>query len=174
MKDDKSMENPGIPPFYSASFFETIKKVYTKSPLKIANMTEAQWYHILLKENVTKEKNEEQGHSFIPCRAELMNMGNDWETSWKRMRLKGLGSELVSFLFKLLHHLFVTQERLSRINQGTTSTCKAAGCPGYRIEDIEHALVKCPGNNDIERVCLDALKIHIPGLAIENAILLKF
>ena len=103
-----------------------------------------------------------------------MNMENDWETSWRRMRLKGLGSELVSFLFKLLHQLLVTQERLSRINQGTTSTCKAAGCPGDRIEDIEHALMKCPGNNDIGRVCMDAVKIHIPDLTIENALLLNF
>ena len=172
--DDKSMENPGIPPFYSASFFETIKKVYTRSPSKIAKMTEAQWYHFLLEENVIKEENEEQRLNFIPCRAELMNMENDWETSWRRMRLKGLGSELVSFLFKLLHQLLVTQERLSRINQGTTSTCKAAGCPGDRIEDIEHALMKCPGNNDIGRVCMDAVKIHIPDLTIENALLLNF
>ena len=172
--DDKSIENPGFPPFYSASFFETIKKVYIKSPLKLAKMTEAQWYHLLLEENVTKEVNEEQGYSLKPCRAELTSMENDWETSWRRMRLKGLGSELVSFLFKLLHQLLVTQERLFRINQAATSLCKAAGCPGDMNEDLEHALMQCPGNNGIGLICMDAVKRHIPDLTIENALLLNF
>ena len=66
--DDKSIENLGLPPFNSASVFETIKKVYTRSPLKIPSSPG---------QNVTKEENQEQGHSFIPCRAELANVVND-------------------------------------------------------------------------------------------------
>ena len=58
----------------------------------------------------------------------------------------------------------VIQEKLSRINQSTTSKCRVAEYSGDMIEDIEHALIKCPGNNDLGRVCLN----------IENALLLNF
>ena len=60
VQDDRSINDPGIPPFYSETFFESIKKVYTVSPLSIGNMTEAQWYQLLLEENVTKEDDGEQ------------------------------------------------------------------------------------------------------------------
>jgi len=94
--DDRNLENPGIPPYYSASFFETIKKVHNKSPESIPTMSEAQWYHILLEETVLKESIDDD-HRYIPCRVELANPENDWETSWRRMRIKGLGSDVVSF-----------------------------------------------------------------------------
>ena len=42
VQDDKSFADPGTPPFYSATFFETIKKVYTVSPQKLGKMTEAE------------------------------------------------------------------------------------------------------------------------------------
>ena len=174
VQEDKCIANPGFPPFYSASFFETIKKVYDVSPQKVGKMTEAQWYHLLLEENVTKEMNEEQGNRFSPCRVEIANENNDWETSWRRMRLKGLGSELISFLFKVLHQLLPTQERLFRINQANSAYCKAEGCSGDQIEDLTHALILCPGNNGIGIKYLDAVKRHVPDITAESALLLKF
>ena len=33
--DERNLDGPGLPPFYSATFFETIKKVYTVSPQKL-------------------------------------------------------------------------------------------------------------------------------------------
>ena len=174
VQEDKCIANPGFPPFYSASFFETIKKVYDVSPQKVGKMTEAQWYHLLLEENVTKEMDEEQGNRFSPCRVEIANENNDWETSWRRMRLKGLGSELISFLFKVLHQLLPTQERLLRINQANSAYCKAEGCSGDQIEDLTHALILCPGNNGIGIKYLDAVKSHVPDITAESALLLKF
>ena len=174
VQEDKCIANPGFPPFYSASFFETIKKVYDVSPQKVGKMTEAQWYHLLLEENVTKEMDEEQGNRFSPCRVEIANVNNDWETSWRRMRLKGLGSELISFLFKVLHQLLPTQERLLRINQANSAYCKAEGCSGDQIEDLTHALILCPGNNGIGIKYLDAVKRHVPDISAESALLLQF
>ena len=174
VQEDKSIANPGFPPFYSASFFETIKKVYDVSPQKVGKMTEAQWYHLLLEENVTKEIDEEQVKRFSPCRVEIANMNNDWEESWRRMRLKGLGSELISFLFKVLHQLLPTQERLLRINQANSAYCKAEGCSGDQIEDLTHALILCPGNNGIGIKYLDAVKRHVPNITAESALLLQF
>ena len=171
--DDRNLENPGIPPYYSASFFETIKKVHNKSPESIPKMTEAQWYHILLEETVLKESINDD-HRYIPCRVELANPENDWETSWRRMRIKGLGSDVVSFLFKLLHQLLATQERLSRINQATSNACKAPGCSEDQLEDLAHALYYCNGNNGIGIRCIDAVKTFIPNISIDKALLLQF
>ena len=58
--DERNLDGPGLPPFYSATFFETIKKVYTVSPQKLGKMSEAEWYHLLLEENVTKEQDQDQ------------------------------------------------------------------------------------------------------------------
>ena len=136
-------------------------------------MTEAQWYHILLEETVLKVTIDDD-HRYIPCRAEIANPENDWETSWRRMRIKGLGSEVVSFLFKLLHQLLATQERLSRINQATSNICKAPGCSEDQTEDLSHALYYCSGNNGIGILCLDAVKAFIPNISIDRALLLQF
>ena len=45
----------------------------------------------MLKESIDDD------HRYIPCRAELANPENDWETSLRRMKIKGLGSKVVSF-----------------------------------------------------------------------------
>ena len=139
-------------------------------------MTEAEWYHLLLEENVTKEQDEEQVKTFRKCRVETANMENDWETSWRRMRLRGLGSELTSFLFKVLHQLLATQDRLLRINQAedNSAICKANGCSGEQIEDLKHALILCPGNDGIGLKCLDVVKTLIPDITAEGALLLQF
>ena len=90
------------------------------------------------------------------------------------MRIKGLGSEVVSFLFKLLHQLLATQERLSRINQATSNACKAPGCSEDQTEDLAHALYYCNGNNGIGSRCIDAVKTFIPNISIDRALLLQF
>ena len=98
-------------------------------------------------------------HRYILCRAELANPENNCETSARRMRMKGLGSEVVSFLFKLLHQLLATQERLSRLNQATSHACKAPGCSEDQKEDVAHALYYCNVNTGILICCLDAVKV---------------
>ena len=54
--DDRSFPNPGYPPFYSAEFFSLIKLVHTESPLNVAQMSEKQWYRLLVEEQVIMEK----------------------------------------------------------------------------------------------------------------------
>ena len=52
---DRSIPNPGIPPFYSKDFFSKIQKVHQESPLNIFYMTEKDWYTLLLEENCIME-----------------------------------------------------------------------------------------------------------------------
>ena len=87
-----SLVNTGLPPFYSASFFETIKNVHKKAPESLPSMTEGQWYKLLMDKIVLIEENEDCITS-LPCRTELSNTENDWEAVRRRSIKNGLGSE---------------------------------------------------------------------------------
>ena len=119
--EDLSVPDPGFLPYYPPVFFQTIKQVHLDSPLNILSMTTGQWVRLLTEDNLTMERNIPS--QYIPCRAELSSPTTDWELSWRLCRLRGLGSDLSSFNFKLLHGLLVTKQRLHQFTPGTPSTC---------------------------------------------------
>ena len=168
--DVRNIDNPGFPPYYPSSFFETIKKIHKNFPATLSILSKRELYQILL-EDVLKEEHHD-GLRFVPCRAELANTENDWDSSWHRMRMKGLGPDNMSFLFKLLHQLLITQDRLSRINQSTSPNCKVPGCD--MADSVAHAINLCPGNNGIGTKCLEAVGQFVPNLMAQNAVLLNF
>ena len=98
---------------------------------------------------------ENQSRQVIPCRAELVSQATDWDLTWRRSRLKGLGPEISSFLFKILHQLLTTQERLARTNPAVSPVCKAPGCTREVGEDLVHAFVTCSGNMGVGMAVLD-------------------
>ena len=96
--EDRSIADPGMPPFYNKEFFATLKYVHEHTDLNVAHMTEKVWYKFLLEYRVTMV---EEGNKqiLIPCRTELKNEDYEWELIWPRIRLPGLGTELASFIF---------------------------------------------------------------------------
>ena len=84
----------------------------------------------------------------VQSRAELSCPTNDWETSWRRARLKGLGSEATSFLWKLLHQLLPTEERLARILPNTSPVCKICSTPTHA--DLIHCFFQCSSQRSIK------------------------
>ena len=105
---DTSIVNPGYPPFYNQDFFSVIHQVHHHSPLNIQQMSEKQWYRFLLEERVTMELGAGDNRQLVPCRVELKFPRYDWEKIWPKIRLKGLGPDLSSFLFKVIHDLLPT------------------------------------------------------------------
>ena len=77
--DDHSFPNPGFPPFYTPEFFSIIKKVHTESPLNVKQMSEKQWYHLLVEESVTMENINDRTWDYIPSLMELKSPSTDWE-----------------------------------------------------------------------------------------------
>ena len=116
------------------------------------------------------EKSNEEQRQFISSRTELKNPQSNWEQSWRLSRLKGLGSENVSFLFKLLHCTLPTQERLSKTNVTHNPLCKFPGCTGSDKEDKIHALVTCSGNNGTGHAIMDGIRRLLPGVRDEEAL----
>ena len=166
--EDTSIPDPGLPPFYSGSFFATIKKVHEESPLNVTAMSEQQWYRLLLEENVTMEELETGESRFMACRVELASPWTDWEISWRLSRLPGLGPEHSSFLFKLLHQILPTQERVSRTSPTTNSLCKHRDCTGDSTEDIPHCLVYCRGNDGVGMKLVECARTVAPGQSVEQ------
>ena len=91
-----------------------------------------QLYQVLLEDYVTMREVDSQ-REWIPCRAERLHLNLAWDTTWRLARLPGLGSELVSFLYRLLHDLLPTKERQHRTNSATPNTCKL--CEDNILED---------------------------------------
>ena len=172
--DDHSVPDPGFPPFYNAEFFTIIKSVHADNSKDVALMTEKEWYTRLVQDQCIMENDGGGLRRYIPCNAQMRSPHANWEECWRGARLSGLGPENSSFLFKLLHGTLVTQERLSRTNPTVGPNCKTAGCPGHMPEDIEHALVTCPGNNGVGASVLRSLTNFVPDLEARDALLLDF
>ena len=90
---------------------------------------------------------QEDGNSvptLLPIRPELLHHNSDWPNIWARSKTKGLGSDLSSFLFRLLHQLLPTQERVQRImgNRGQEPAGLCLLCRQER-EDLQHAFFFC-------------------------------
>ena len=107
------MPNQGFPPFYDSS---TISHYHLNSPLNIAILSTKDWYRVLLEDNLLmSQPNEDAPPSRLPTRVEALSPENDWPETWRLSRICGLESRLTTFLFKLLHHLLPTQDRVHRI-----------------------------------------------------------
>ena len=121
--EDRSVPNPGYLPYYPQTFFDTIKRVHQDTPLNVRTMSTSPWVRILTEDGVTMELGRGQVKQYIPCKAEISFPHNDWEQSWRLCRLKGIGSDLASFNFKLLHGLLVTKERMHHLNPHSSPYC---------------------------------------------------
>ena len=137
---DTTLPDPGFPPFYSPEFFSKIRQVHQDSPLNVSHLTEKQWYQILMEENFMEES--DRGvRQHIMCRVERASPGTDWENSWRLARLPGLGPDNISFLFKLMHEILPTQERVARTKPRASPSCTVVGCTVNVTEDLPHALI---------------------------------
>ena len=79
--DDSISPLPTLPPYYSASFFTSIRWVRENTPMNITRMTTAEWYRVLLEQEVTMVEQNDMPREYIKCRAELASPDTDWDTS---------------------------------------------------------------------------------------------
>ena len=172
LKDDSISNPPALPPYYSADLFDTIRQVQTDTPLNVATMTTAQWYRVLLEQNITMEVTTGNNMEYIKTRVELASPLTEWTTSWRRARLKGLGSAATSFLWKVLHQLLPTEERLARILPNTSSTCKF--CPNPPTADLEHCLFQCVNTRKVGNWLLSLVSLFDHTTTAKKLLTLEF
>ena len=101
-------------------------------------------------------------------RAETLSIYTDWPNTWRLAKLRGLESELSSFLFRLLHHLLPTQERVLRL-KGDGGKCLL--CNG--LEDLVHAFFSCPHSSRAGLALLGWVQVADGELLPEDALTLN-
>ena len=109
---------------------------------------------------------------YIKTRSELASPNTDLENSWRRARLKGLGSEATACLFKLLHLLLPTEQRLARILPNSTEFCKV--CPTQTVADLCHCLFQCVSTQEVGDWLLSLVRQHDPSVTASKLIKLEF
>ena len=168
---EESLPDPGIPPFYDKKFFSTIRHYHENSPLNVAVMSTKQWYSVLMEDQVLMQPaTDSSPPALIQVRAESLSPSNDWTHSWRLARIKGLESQLSTFLFKLLHQLLPTQERVQRLG-GTEDNlpglCKLCHT---EVEDLSHAFFYCPQSRVSGLALLGWVQGVAPTLQPEDAL----
>ena len=169
---ETSLPNPGFPPFYSQDFFAKIRKVHLETPLNVSKMSEKEWYRVLLEQYYTMETNQDGHQVNIMCRAERASPATDWEHSWRLARLPGLGPENTSFVFRMMHDLLPTQERVARTNPRANPACQVPGCTEV-VENRAHALVLCEGNMGVGKRVMRCLESVVPSIEVEAVLRLE-
>ena len=169
------LPDPGYTPYYDKDFFNLLSHYKDTSPMNISIMSTKQWYTTLLEDLVLMNPATENSPScLIPIRAETLHPTCNWPQTWLNIRTRGLGSELSSFLFKLLHGLLPTQDRVARIGMADDEVLGLCLLCRTEVEDLAHCFFECPKNIEAGLALLGYAQHVVPNLSPENALLLDF
>ena len=172
VEDDRSIINPGIPPYYDQTFFNMIRNVKHEGLLRISTMTTSMWYRVILESTVTHRAGQGTANELIPCRVEEKYPDKDWDRAWSYLVLPGLPSDLTSFLWLMIHNLLPTKERLFRLGMPNINENTCDFCDRQAIDSIQHALLQCPSNDTTNSFLLEAIRRELPDVQPEQVVLL--
>ena len=97
-----------------------------------------------------------------------------WGRSWLAICVLGLTPEMRSFLWKMLHCILPTQDRLHRMNMPNAPSPLCVQCTAGEVDGIEHALLRCNKIKPGADFLLETLKSEIPDLTFERIKYLDF
>jgi hypothetical protein len=87
----------------------------------------------------------------------------DWRRSFSLARLKGLSTNHKSFLFRLLHQLLPTGERVHRLQPTKSAACKL--CRTAPVENLHHSIVACEANSLAAGLVLRCAQVYSPSVS---------
>ena len=161
-----------LPPYFTEDFFHIIREVKRKYPFNILTMTERDWNRTLTEDFITMELNQAtNSNQFRPCRSELASPTTDWALSWFLCRQPGIPPDMATFLWKMLHNLLSTQERLHRLGSSPSALCKQCKLV---TGTLQHELLECPHNDHVGEHLLGCLQTYVPGLTAATLLRLEF
>ena len=170
------MENtptkPDIPPYFRGDFFPAIQRI-NASPLNVAKIGLKEIYRFLVEE-VTMKEDTAGTQTLRPLRVELIYTANQWDRTWNMARQSKLGPSLTSFLFKLLHQILPTAERVSRILPNQSPNCTRCRGNATAVETLQHAMFDCSENHQVGAVLLQGLRKLIPSINPTKILTLDF
>ena len=103
------------------------------------------------------------------CRVELKHPHVDWEQTLTLAATPGLSSEQSSFLWRMIHDLLPTRERLYRLSMPDIPSQICDLCSMDAEDNTQHALLQCPfntANSFLLRVIQNVLPHAQPNLLL--------
>ena len=156
--EDTSLPDPGYTPYYDKKFFDIIKFVKDKTPLNPVHMSVKEWYLLLVEQNVTKREVDQEGRmEMIPCRVEEKYPEVCWPEVYRISRLPGLSPDSKSFLFKLIHELLPSKERIHHLTPASSPLC---WCNTGAIETYQHIFYQCSKNDESGQALLRCVRSY--------------
>ena len=171
VEENTDLPDPGFPPFYDREFFKMIKYVKNDTPLNPVNMSVKEWYRILLEKFMTMRPVDQEGRmELIPCKVEERDSNVFWSESYRLGRLQGLSPDSKSFLFKLLHTLLPSKERLHHLTPAVSPLC---WCNTGEHETYLHLFYRCPKNNLAGQSLLQCVQSYDRNCSEEKSLRLE-
>jgi hypothetical protein len=156
--------NPSkVPPYFRGDFFPAIKRI-NSSPLNISKVGVKEIYRFLVEE-VTMDQDRAGTPELHPLRIELAYPTNQWERTWSMARQSMIGPSLNSFLFKTLHQILPTANRLARIPPNQSSNCNRCRENDPPVsETLQHAMFDCQVSQSAGTALLQGLRHYLPEI----------
>ena len=96
-----------------------LRTIWEEKGDQVEVMTEKQWYNSMYeKTTMTICEGGEKKHPL--CRVERLEPRTDWEESWRKLIVRGLGPENTSFFLKMTHDLCRIKNESTIRKDGTT------------------------------------------------------
>jgi hypothetical protein len=173
---EEPIPKPPLPPYFKGDFLPAIHRLLA-SPLGLEDITVKQVYKFLVEEVTMHEEPAIGGppgqqRALLPLRVELASPTTDWPRAWQLARQRGLGPKHASFLFKMLHQLLPTGERVARILPAASALC--ARCGSGAVESLHHAMFVCSANNGVSALLVAGLRLHMPQVTSLQILTLDF
>ena len=100
-------------------------------------MSTRQWYLYLMDREISEKTMADGSQENNLCRIDRNSPDFDWTLTWEKIRLPLLPSDAVSFLWKLIHEILPTEERINSTVGNIPATCRHC-CEDQHVADQIH------------------------------------
>ena len=129
--------------------------------LNVSNLSTKQWYKYLLERDVTMIFHDDLPPTLKACRTELVSPDTDWLSVWPRVRISCLRSEIMSFIWKLVHGLLPCEGRLGEILPNMSRICRHS-CEGDPVADFVNLFFTCKMSGEVGQWLLKCVRQSNP------------
>lgn len=162
-------------PYYDSNFFNILRH-YTNRNMNVATLTIKAWTTILTNDFVLlSPATDDTLPTLQPTRTEIINPTADWGLAWHLARLRGLPGDLADHMFRLLHDVLPTQERVARLggNRGNRLPGVCRLCKPDTTETLIHCYFECPSNSQVASCLVNCIQQICPGATRKDLLLLQ-
>ena len=129
------------------------------------------WYKVLL-ENFILTETDANGFQFDRlCKIEREHPGVDWDRTWGLASTPGLESCDHTFLWRMVHNILPTQDRLHRLLRNVDSPACTL-CLSQDTCNLSHAFFTCSHNSEVGQWLLQIICRHLPRTVPQQVVLL--